>query len=297
MYKRQEIANFTKFGELLFKTEDLDPVYPLLSWWCDEHEVDKMWAILVQFAVYNIAESITILEKFPRPERVVWDKPIKVGTERRYHRGNQGQDSLKVLDKFLEVSDGDPYWFLGDLVHKDPLSVDVFREYREVEQRFLRVKGIGNWAVYKLCDFVQQVVRAPIVALDVGRLGTAKAGIMHTVNVGLEEYFDKILPIIFERQQIYWKEYFPMYQVGTYDMSVLETVACKYHSLRKGYYYVGKDFDDIYEGAIHKRNEWLLERLESLSPLLLENVEHRIKDKKHFLRMGRDCQIYDPLLF
>jgi hypothetical protein len=252
-----ERLSVVEFGNKLFETGDLDPIYVMLNdipvpwettarfslaYWCFYHagfaafaaDADDFWDVM------NTASNN--VEACPVTEDKRWPR----GTERRHFRGVISAKAINHLRKHYP----DPIAAIRYLKGFDtpPLSFET------VATRVKNWPGFGPWIAFKIADMLDAVLAIPVDFegteehfFDDPKLGALwVAGdynmpLANLTQIEITQNVVAVLRDIFVNKRVGH----PPRPPGTQE---IETVLCKWKSHLNGKYPVGKDTKEIIHG-------------------------------------------------
>lgn len=233
------------FGNQLLATEDLDPVYVaiakaelpsvklhrlLVAYWClyhlgaaarivdESHSDSTFWRLLKEAAVN---------------EGLRWPR----GSERRHWRGAAAIASADDLsNNWPSASD------LVAYLNEKPTTFET------VSQRIQTHVGFGPWIAFKVADMAERVLHMPVsfedcalgfyseprkgAGLLLGKEDMASADeVSYVVDALLKWFGNDLAPPTYDRH---------------INIQEVETILCKFKSMKNGHYHVGKDIKELH---------------------------------------------------
>lgn len=260
---RETFKHFAKFSFYHLKSEDIDPVYPVLKVMQRGMDQDtKLWHSYLYVAWYNIASAHAVFLKNPVPSQRILqfleeNDDFPTGVERRNLRGGRVyghiQDYLRILEE--EYDWDQQALYLDGVPHRRAKTQEERNEnWLEVNANIQGIYGNGRWAAYKQCEILRRVNGFEIEAPDMGN--QFSSGPRH----GLERFYgeiegeskDAISKLDAMGEDLQRK----LLKVGIdVDIEHLETLLCDWNSVAKGKYYVGHDIDLIQEQILKFEEE------------------------------------------
>ena len=243
------------FGHYLFDTNDLDPIYVMLT----DTEVPegflKKWT-LAYWCFYHagtaclIAESDDFYDSMRQAVIDTWPK----GSERRYF---MGKDALKAVDclESLYPSPADSINFM--------LSADTFQDVKsKTEDWFL----FGPWITFKIADMIDRVYGENIDFSDC-RLDIysepVKGANLYKSDWSLDQVVDHLIDYYSDVEA-------PPFYDRKANVQEIETVLCKWKSHKKGHYPPGNDIIEVrhhLDWGINQGSQWSGSFLDSMPPV------------------------------
>lgn len=249
-HKTEELLTVFEFGDALFLTGDLDPVYIALvrareKGWTQEY----LWRWMVAYwCYYNAGVACFLARKTdtcfwldmltaarnqsPSPLGKRWPR----GRERRHFRG---QIALRAISSLSERYP-DPHQFIHYLFKPTRQPV------REVVERVRQEYAFGPWIAFKVADMGETVLgyevefdlattmyKEPREGCELVRQAFGVTSMEHTIDI-LQEYW--------------WKQLAPPRYQRKVGLQEIETILCKYKAHVHGRYPVGLDTLEIREG-------------------------------------------------
>ena len=243
------------FGEKLFETKDLDPVYNMLyssdlkeedlkrwvlAYWCFYHPGVCSW-ITESDDLYE-AMYTAIEEKFPR------------GSERRHFRGESSKKSVKYLE---------------DRYPQPESAIDELFENKDFQSFYDSIREwylFGDWIAFKAADMMDRVFLREV---DFSNCGLnmyqqpVEGAKLYSPDQSLNETVEEL------------KKVFRSYKAPPeYERKVglqeVETVLCKWKSHQNGHYPIGNDIVEVREALEGGEEDWgdLADHLEKSLPEL-----------------------------
>jgi amino acid-DNA transferase-like protein len=239
------------FGIALIKTEDLDPVYTGLyraklpeaqlcrllfsymcfyhlgaSAWLSEHEGNTYWVWMGQAAANEFSPPTINHGRWPR------------GTERRHFRGQKCIDAMR--------------WFTERFAPEAPVRMSkMLTTEKMIISEVSKWPMFGPWIGFKTADLIERVYGSP-VQFD-PNLGLLYDSPRDALNLLATD--DKFITVNHEPEALYnnLMTYFAATKAPPrYDRYVnaqeVETILCKWGSMKSGHYWVGKDIHEIRAG-------------------------------------------------
>lgn len=260
------VSTVFEFGDVLLRTEDLDPLYTalvgadlpneklgkwLFAYWCCYHagaasylsEIpsDHYWA-----EFYVMADNIT-----PTPLGGRWPR----GHERRHFRGDKARAAATYYSAM------NPRTILEDLTRDlDPLT------FLRLRERVVDLPQFGPWIAFKVADMLERVANVPVQfwkdtdavimykqpyqsALQVHAefypsvaIVDEKAAVRHVATELLRHFADRVAPP--KNVKLSQRARF----VGIQEV---ETILCKWKSHKGGHYPLGLDTREL-RHALHQ---------------------------------------------
>lgn len=251
------IRSIQEFGAALIKMRDLDPVYVglvgaglpedqlkrwLLAYWCFYHAGAASWLSEQEKSRYWIWMAIAAENREGAADLAGGKLPLKEdrwprATERRHFRGEKCVDAVRSLTL---RSPGRPEKLVDDLVAGGDLTDAV------VMQRVQLWPLFGPWIAFKAADMLER-------CLGVRVLFDPNLGLMYRepragIDLALTELDAPMSAEDFYRGLLYWFAGFgPAPPAGTRPVGPqeVETILCKWKSMRGGHYWVGKDVREV----------------------------------------------------
>lgn len=242
---RPLLNDFCTFGRELIRSQDVDPLYPVLK------ELERgmsaeqaLWFTFLYLAYYNLGSATVVLGQmpFPAPMNSHYFPKLDIATERRNLRGNKLRPHV---DNYVTAINnaGSQTAFLQQRWGTNPI--------RNYEAFWLTAQTIwqnGRWAAFKWSEILKKVHGWNLAAPDMRMefCSGPKQGLMDmfglTRDPGVEALneYGQLLRTAALAEGL---------DVG--DWETLETVLCNFHSLRSGRYYIGHDIDELQDVIEH----------------------------------------------
>ena len=245
------LPDLVRFGKGLIKSQDIDPLYPVLRDLVDGMGFEEAyWLQHLYVAWYNLPSGWRAWIDMPMPESFdpeLIDPRWPTGTERRANRGGKViahlSSTIDTIDKDFE---GDIVRFFTDGIFEPEDSYQPTVNWMVMNERLQGLYLNGRWAAYKQCEVLRRVMDVPLEAPDMGmqfssgpREGLAMLygevpgqtrGVINQLDAQARDLQERALAMGLEA-----------------DIEELETVLCNFKSLRKGKYYIGHDIDELQE--------------------------------------------------
>lgn len=249
------------FGTQLIRTEDLDPVYSMLAgatgrytrepadtaaapppkyitqdelcrfliaYWCFYHCGASAYIAAASGRTFWRMMEIAAANELPAPTGGRWPR----AHERRHFRGQKAVDAVRWLaDMWPRPEDLVLHLMEGSAALDDVLS------------KVKRLPQFGPWIGFKIADMLERVLGSRIVF-------PPDLGIMYREPAAA---LDILSSEDGRRSDAHWNDllgYFRQFKAPpTFDRPCgpqeVETILCKWKSMRGGHYYVGKDIREI----------------------------------------------------
>ena len=233
IYKR---LGYYEFGQQLFETGDLDPVYImlaqsnlsrkqmcrwLLAYWCFYHS-----GLCCDIVEYGDYWSAMVAACEPGASRA---------SERRHFRGIKAQEAVAFLRSFLAEPEE-----IIDSFMEDGCS------FQAVTARVQRLPLFGPWIAFKVADMLERILREPIdfsgcelAFYDEPRKGAA------LIETGDPEGPVNVPRLVGRLEKEFSGYLAPPWQDRAVNVQEIETILCKFKSHWKGHYPVGKDIAEV----------------------------------------------------
>lgn len=259
----QLLSDFVTFGRELIRSQDVDPLYPILK------ELERsmgdegaLWFTFLYMAYYNVASAAVAWKHLPQPGFHNGLPKLDIATERRNLRGNKLRPHL---DNYVTAIDrhGSQTAFLQQRWGANPIH--------NYEAFWLTAQTLwqnGRWAAFKWSEILKKVHGWNLAAPDMRMefCSGPKAGLMDLFGLRADPGVDALNEygvILIEATQAEGLD------VG--DWETLETVLCNFHSLRAGRYYIGHDIDELQDVIEHSPPDadtraWLYEARKAVLP-------------------------------
>lgn len=232
--------NYYDFGRYLFDTEDLDPVYSMLTR-AGLGETTLKKFLLAYWCYYSCGTAAKIVEfaNFYEGLKEAFYNKWSRGMERRHFWGTQAWNTIQELEEW-----GDPVRVV-DHMTQHMNSNDIFKAVQSH-------RGFGPWMGWKIADMSERVLRYE-VDFSACTLMIYKDPVKGAAWI---KFGDKEHPITEEELNVVvadMEDDFSNYLAPPhYDRPVnvqeIETVLCKYKAHCFGFYKLGKDTEDIGHG-------------------------------------------------
>jgi hypothetical protein len=253
-------VNILDFGALLIKTEDLDPVYcglyraklpePQLcrlllaylsfyhlgvSAWMSEHEGGNFWDWMEKAAV----------NETPAPSGGRWPR----SSERRHFRGQKCVNAVRWLAEHYAPET--PVRLLAKLPTEKLIIAQV-----------CKWPMFSTWAGFKAADLMERVYGAPVkFNPNIGLMYESPRAALNQLVVDHSFIAPEAL---YNNLMTYFSETKAPPRFDRYcNCQEVETVLCKFGSMRHGKYWVGKDISEVRE-ALHGWGETAHQILNSM---------------------------------
>jgi len=239
---RTSLSTIHEFGDALIRTGDLDPVYcalygaqlsePALSRlllahlsfyhlgfaaWLSEHEGDSYWAAML----------VAAKNEMPSPLGSRWPR----GSERRHFRGAKCVSAVNWLRRNHPAPEGAIRSLLNCKTEK------------QVIERVGKWPMFGPWAGFKAADLLERCVGHPLLFdPNIGLLyAEPRAGLeMLAAELGQSPR------VIYENLLSHFSAYAaPPRHDRPCGAAEVESILCKFKSMRGGHYFVGKDIAEV----------------------------------------------------
>lgn len=162
-----EVRTWQDYATAVIETGELDPVYVMI--YNASLVKGQNWAKLFclhMLMFYHTGEASAAAEEGPDHfYSHILDQyaTLRRGTERRHYRGRNGLDSLQ------SVRDYSPHPLdFFDKLHRQqdtpyPLKVFILpTSYLNVRKEFGKMKGFGDYFIWKACDYMDRCLDLPI---------------------------------------------------------------------------------------------------------------------------------------
>lgn len=253
---------FAAFGREHLKSEDIDPVYPVLKWIQRDLSLEEaMWSTFLYVAWYNLPSGLEVFSHWPTPDRGIleWLETVRypTGVERRNLRGGRVYAHIKsYLDTMEDYSTQYAFWF-KDVPHRRPKTLEERQDnWRQVNENIRELFGNGRWAAYKMCEVFVRVNGLSIIeAPDMGNAHSSgpRHGLARFYGEVEGEHSDAIQLLDAMGEDL---QYRVSRAIGEHvDIEHLETMLCDWNSVAKGKYYVGHDIDQMLEQAVRAKED------------------------------------------
>lgn len=238
--------DYARFHELALTSQDVDPVYPVLSHIGSALNLDRdarLWLTLLHVAYYHLGSALEVFAARPTPGL----PPVALlkaptGTERRAHRTPAKLAAhLAALADAAESAGSLGLWLDGGLAGETSRRA----RWNIITGRVMRIYGNGRWAAFKSAEMLWKVNGLDLAAPDMGHahstgprhgLGLLFDGLPTGSGAAdvarLDQVSDDLCGWLAERGL-----HAPVEEV--------ETTLCDFHSLARGNYYVGHDIDQM----------------------------------------------------
>lgn len=252
---KEYLPDLLKFAKHLKRSEDIDPIYPVLRELHSMHglsEEEALWHSFLYVAWYNlpVSHAVFALASEPRSKLAYKGRITKfaktwpTGIERRSNRGGK---VFQHIEAFCQVTDHTSLaeWFRNGFIEAPTLAKRE-ANWRMINERLQAVWGNGRWAAYKHCEVLRRVHDFPVEAPDMGhRFSSGPRKGLATLYGELEGQGEAVIAVL-DAQGRHLQE--RLYHMGLgLDVEELETVLCNWKSLLGGKYYVGHDIDEMQE--------------------------------------------------
>jgi hypothetical protein len=271
--KRYPVSEAIEFGEALIRTGDLDPVYIaihganlpvdqlkrlLLAYWCFYSLGASAW--LSEWKGVDFWDKMLLAARNDRSVPPSMDDlPAESwprGTERRHFRGKKCVDAINWLAR----QRGGP----EDLI--DYLSEG--KTLAGVSERIQKWPMFGGWVAFKAADLIERVLGVPIqfpddlalfykeprAGLDMIFYHESSAEDLATKDTNIYVRPETMATgdqakIVLEALR-HWFVRFPAPPRNDRACNIqeIETLACKFHSHKRGFYPIGKDIREVRHG-------------------------------------------------
>lgn len=257
------LADFVTFGTELIRSQDVDPLYPVLKWLERDMEAEQaLWFTFLYMAFYNLPSAMQAFEWMESPKSAdARITQLPRATERR----NLRQANLLLLHmgnyEALVREAGSQQSFLQQGWGADPVA-----NYEAFWMTAQTVYQNGRWAAFKWAEILKKVHGWNLAAPDMRMefCSGPKAGLCLMYDLD-QQAVDKA------GESGIWKLNYcganlrqACAQAGLVvpDWETLETILCNFHSLRHGNYYIGHDIDELQERIEHsglsaEQRHWL----------------------------------------
>lgn len=249
-----------EFGTLLVQTQDLDPIYTAINGVVLGTAVQHRM-LLAYWCLYHLGAAAFIAEK-SRSDAEFWEnlmvaavnKGLKWprGSERRHWRGEQAIKSARELAvNHKSASDALEHW----------AEVPTFAE---VTRRVQLNRGFGPWIAFKVADMFERVLHVPI------DFSTCELGFYSEPLKGAFLLKDGRIPLSGEEwdngpsreeEANVVRDVVKQLLAGSLgqlkappdrkrklNVQEIETILCKFKSMKGGHYHVGKDITEVRHG-------------------------------------------------
>lgn len=236
---------FLRFGQLMHRSRDLDPVYDVLRTAYRDAALDPEsahWLTFLYVQFYHLPSAIIAWQHHPEPGEVPCEacQLQPYGSERRHaRRGKLLTRACLGYATALALAGGFHRW-----LHSEAVGVRTPTERFRVIYRALRgLYSIGNWAAFKWMDLLIHVhglnAEFPSMLPEPGSYPVQ--GLALVTGVDPRAPVRHLLGAADELQT--WVSA----QGETWTWDELETVCCNFKGLHGGKYYVGNDIDEMLE--------------------------------------------------
>ncbi len=232
--------DFRRFCGYQLASEDVDPLYPVLShclWQLNLSTEERFQLVFLYLAYYNLASALQVWLSSGRVSPLHIDSAkLPTGTERRNLRGGvKMNEHLASLAQYRPLST----WLTEDLSFRPKMAKE---NWKLVSRRLESVEGNGRWAAYKGCEVLQKVLNLPLRASDAGHAFSTGP------RKGLALFYPGVpgnSPLAIEALDIQTEGLRNRLAADEVSMGVeqLETMLCDWHSVMSAHYYVGHDID------------------------------------------------------
>lgn len=257
------LADFVTFGAELIRSEDIDPLYPVLKWLERDMDAEQaLWFTFLYMTYYNLPSAQLA---FQREYNALFEfadahfGQFPCATERRNLRGGKAQAHINRY-LFQVHAAGSQTAFLQQGWGDDPTA-----NYEAFWDTAQTVWQNGRWAAFKWAEILKKVHGWNLAAPDMRMefCSGPKAGLILLYDLD---------PAAMPRgeSEVWTLNYYGANlrqrcaQAGLIvpDWETLETVLCNFHSLRDGNYYIGHDIDELQERIEHsslsaEQRHWL----------------------------------------
>lgn len=241
------MLTYKEFGDTLFTTEDLDPIYCILTRANLEENLEKR-LLLAYWCYYSlgVAAAIASQKDFYIAMWKAYNEKCPRGMERRYFYGKQAEKCIQGLQ-----DTGQPEAIVDHMtIHKD------FQSAAKAVQSY---RGFGPWMAWKVTDMAERVLRIP-VDFSNSTLGIYKDPVMGAAWI---KFGDKHHPIteqeldnvVLQLEKDFSGHLAPPHRDRPVNIQEVETVLCKYKAHCFGHYPLGKDTEDIAHGLRQYRSD------------------------------------------
>jgi len=245
-------VNIIQFGDELFRTQDLDPVYVAihaakltekmkaklsLAYWCFYH-----LGVAARIAEAKTSKAYWgLMQTAAKNPRHQWPR----GTERRHFRGQQSIDAVRELrKKYSSAEEAVETWCGHNFCTFQKVSVSVQTS-----------RGFGPWISFKIADMAERVLGYDVSFSDceLGIYKDPRKGAALALS-GDQNYpiTDEELKKTVDKYVNHWagRKKIKAPPVGNRLVNVqeIETVFCKYKSHINGHYPMGKDIQEVHHG-------------------------------------------------
>lgn len=242
----QLLNDFVVFGRELIRSQDIDPLYPVLQWLEKDMEPEQaLWFTFLYLTYYNLASGTRAFELLETPQEFPAQfERLRIATERRNLNGNKVRPHVDDYVGRCRTA-GSQTAFLQQGWGDDPVA-----NYEAFWVTAQQVYQNGRWAAFKWAEILKKVHGWNLAAPDMRMefCSGPKAGL--NLLYGLEGRWDSNVEVL----NYYSKD---LRQQSAReglivpDWETLETVLCNFHSLREGRYYIGHDIDELQETIDH----------------------------------------------
>jgi hypothetical protein len=244
----QRFVDFVNFCMHQLASQDVDPVYPVLSrlyeLYREYHMMDEegaLWHTFLYVGYYSLPSATRAYALAPRPMRLTpAQATLPTGTERRGFRGGAITRHLSSLVYLL-----DRYGTLSNWLTQG-FGPDKRANWHRLQVTLQVPWGNGRWAAYKTGEILQKVHGFPVQPTDMGH--SFSTGPRHGLALFYREVpgntADAIRTLDRQGEDLLQKLMAYGVEMG---IEQLETMLCDFHALYKGRYYVGHDIDQLQE--------------------------------------------------
>lgn len=239
------LNDFVVFGAELIRSQDVDPLYPVLQWLEKDMDAEQaLWFTFLYMTYYNLASAVQAFQwaKHPQEADPRWNK-LRIATERR---NLNGVKIMPHVNNYVTAirNHGSQQAFLQQQWGSDPVS--------NYEAFWITAQTIwqnGRWAAFKWAEILKKVHGWNLAAPDMRMefCSGPKAGLCDLFDLN-QKALDQAGESGIWTLNAYGKRLREdAAQAGLVvpDWETLETVLCNFHSLRDGRYYIGHDIDEL----------------------------------------------------
>jgi hypothetical protein len=233
------------FGVQLIRTGDLDPVYvglhkarlpiaqlerALLAYWCFYSLGFAAWVSEAEGKEYWDRMSRAAANTTPSHLGTRWPR----ATERRHFRGGKCVQTVDWL------SQQEPEYWVRSLL-------DAKTE-KEVMNRVCMWPLFGPWIAFKAADMLERVYGLPLqFDPNIGLLYDSPREALDTLSA--DETFittDHSIPDLYQNLLRFFSSHRAPPDYGRYcNAQEVETILCKWGSMKSGHYWVGRDITEV----------------------------------------------------
>lgn len=237
--------DFLVFAEHMVRSEDIDPLYPVLRALYQQYgfkQEQALWATALYLAYYNLPSALQALALWP-----LYDRPQPAASE--LHRFPRAVERRGLRAESALAA------HLHSLVSEVHTSVDfaawlrqgwtgqVYANYEVFWETAQRPWGNGRWAAFKWCELLKKVHGFNLAAPDM------RMQYCSGPREGLCWLFSLEEPQTVGTLNLAGEHVYHLLHNHGFrsDWEQVETLLCNFNSMRKGNYYCGHDWSEIVE--------------------------------------------------